>query len=106
MPKLLAKQAWAAEYTNCISAEKLDSPNECPKYDTKLSDGEAPAMLELWGMQSTPSLPSFPSPLRPGEVEPNRVLSMGQIELNSALIVNWIVWNRAAYMYKNGFDIK
>ena len=27
-------------------------PNECPGYDTKQSDGEVPAMLELWGMQT------------------------------------------------------
>ena len=38
-------------------------------------------MLELWGMQSTPSLPLLPDPLQPGVVAPNRVLSMGQIEL-------------------------
>ena len=36
-------------------------------------------MLELWGMRSTPSLPSLPGPLRPAEVAPDRVLSMGQI---------------------------
>ena len=23
-------------------------PNECPRYDTKQSDGEVPVMLELW----------------------------------------------------------
>ena len=33
------------------------SPNECPGYDTKQSDGDVPVMLGLWGMQSTPSLP-------------------------------------------------
>ena len=38
-------------------------PNECPGYDTKQSDGEVPAMLEIWGMRSTPSLPSLPGPL-------------------------------------------
>ena len=32
-------------------------PNECPGNDTKQSDGEVPVMLELWGMQSTSSLP-------------------------------------------------
>ena len=48
--------------------------NECPKYDTKQSDGEVPVMLELWGMQSTPSLPSLPGPLCPGVVAPDRVL--------------------------------
>ena len=39
-------------------------------------------MLELWGMQSTPSLPSLPGLLRSGVVAPDRILSMGQIELN------------------------
>ena len=52
-------------------------PNECPGYDTKQSDGEVPAVLEVWGMQSTPSLPSLPGPLWPGVVAPDRALSMG-----------------------------
>ncbi len=38
-------------------------------------------MLELWGMQSTPSLPLLPGPLWPGAVAPDRVLSIGEIEL-------------------------
>ena len=38
-------------------------------------------MLELWGMQSTPSLPSLPGLHWPGVVAPERVLSIGQIEL-------------------------
>ena len=41
-------------------------PNECAWYDTKLSDGEAPA-LELRGMKSTPSLPLLPGSLWNGE---------------------------------------
>ena len=45
------------------------------------SDGEAPVMLELWGMWSTLSLSSLPGPLWLGVVAPGRVLSMGQIEL-------------------------
>ena len=47
-------------------------PNECPGYDNKQSDGEVPAMLELWGMLSTPSLPSPPDPLWPGVVAPDK----------------------------------
>ena len=38
-------------------------------------------MLELWGMQSTSSLPLVPGLPWPREVAPNSVLSMGQIEL-------------------------
>ena len=38
-------------------------------------------MLELWGIRSTPSLPLLSGPLWPGVVMPDRVPSMGQIEL-------------------------
>ena len=54
-------------------------PYVCPGYITKQSDSEAPVMLELWGMRSTPLLPSPSGSLCPREVEPDRVLSMGQI---------------------------
>ena len=37
-------------------------------------------MLELWGIQSNPSLPSLPDPLWPRVVVPDQVLFMGQIE--------------------------
>ena len=39
-------------------------------------------------MRSTPSLPSLPGSLWPGEVAPYRFLSMGQIELNYVLRQN------------------
>ena len=83
-----------------------------------------PVMLKLWQIRSTPLLPSLPSPLWPEVVAPDRVLSMGQIELNYILMLNWItwigtvfdietvltlnwtVWNRADYLYKNRFGIK
>ena len=69
------------QYTNWISAEGYDFPNECPGYDIKRSDGEAPVMLERWGMKNTPSLTSLPGPLWSTVVAPDRVLSIGQIEL-------------------------
>ena len=43
-----------------------------PEYDIKQSDGEAPVMLELWGMQSIPSLPLLPGLLWPEVVAPDR----------------------------------
>ena len=46
--------------------------NECPGYDTKQSDGEVPAVLEIWGMRSTPSLPLLPGPLWPGVIAPDK----------------------------------
>ena len=68
--------------------------NECPGYDNKQSDCEVPVMLELWVMQRISLLPSLPGLLWTGVVAPDRVLSMGQIELNWVLMLNWIVWNR------------
>ena len=44
---------------------KTAFPNECPRYDIKQFDGEAPVMLELWGMQIILLLPSLSGPLWP-----------------------------------------
>ena len=75
-------------------------------------------------MRSIPSLPSLPGPLWPGVVVSDRVLSMGQSELKCVLVskwiarngtvfvietvlkLNWVVWNRTDYLYKNGFGIQ
>ena len=43
-------------------------------------------MMELWGLMSTPSLPSLQGLLWPGLVAPDRVLSMGCIEQNYVLM--------------------
>ena len=77
------------EYTDCISAESLDPPsNECLVYDTKQSDGRGSSNVGALGNPGTPSLPSLPGPLWPGEEAPDRVLSIGQIELNCELMLN------------------
>ena len=61
---LIVQSAGAVEYIDCTSAEGKDpNPNECPRYDTKQSDGEVPVMLELWGIWSTPSWSLLPAPL-------------------------------------------
>ena len=77
----LARSARAVEYTDYISANGLDFPNECPGYDNQQSDGGAPVMMELRGIRNTPLLPSLPGTLWAGMVAPDRVLSMGKIEL-------------------------
>ena len=38
-----------------LSKGVIQPRNDCPRYDTNQSDGEVPVMLELWGMQRTPS---------------------------------------------------
>ena len=48
-------------------------------------------MLELSGMLSTLSLPSFQGPLWSGVVGPDRGISMGQIEQNSVVTLKRIV---------------
>ena len=45
MNMFIVQSVGAAEYTNCISAEGSDSPQECYWYETKQSDGEASVML-------------------------------------------------------------
>ena len=53
------------KYADCFSAVGYETHNECSGYETKQSNGEAPVMLELWGMQNIPLLPSLPGPLWP-----------------------------------------
>ena len=73
------------------------SHHECPGYDNKRYDGEVPVMMELWGMRSIRSLPSLLSPLWFGMVAPDRVQSMGQVELNCVFTLNEISWNRTVF---------
>ena len=67
----LAQSAGTAEYTDCISAERLYSPNECPVYDTKQSDGEDSLILGSY-----------------------------HIGLNCVLMLRWIVRNRNVLTFK------
>ena len=60
-----------------------------------------PVILELWGMRSTPLLPLLPGPLCLGAGTPDRILSIAQIELNSVLMQNWIVWNKTVFWHWN-----
>ena len=66
----------------------MTPPNKCPEYYNKQSDGEVPVMVELWGMRSTPLVPSLPAPLWPGVNAPDRNLSMGQIAPSFILMLN------------------
>ena len=82
---------------------KTCSANECPRYDTKQSDGEA-LVLELYGLSSTPLLPLLPGPFWSRMVVPDRVLSMGQIEMLDSDSVQtndlyWIVRNRTLWEF-------
>ena len=79
--------------------------NECPAYNSKQSDGEAPVMQKLWGRQSTPSLPSLPGSIWPGVVASDRVQSMDNriklstnaklycLKYNCFCMLHWIAWN-------------
>ena len=80
-----AQSAGAVEYTDWPLQRGKTPTNECTGYETKQSDGEVPAVLELWGMWSTPSLLLLPGPLWPGVVAPDRALSRGKKELTAYL---------------------
>ena len=56
-------------------------------------------MLELRGMRRTPLLPSYSGPVWPRVVASDRVLSMGEIEVNCLLVLNWIVWNSTVFIF-------
>ena len=91
-------------YWQHLSRGVRPPPQRVSWYDTKQSDGKVPVMLELWGMQSTPLLPSLPGPLWPGVVAPDKGPIYGLNRTNGILMLNWIVWlNRMAWN-RNVFD--
>ena len=59
----LAQSVWAAEYTDCISAEEYNSLNECPDMTLNKLMVRLRYMQELWGMPSANSLSPLPGPL-------------------------------------------
>ena len=69
--------------TQTASLQKAKTPNQWVSwYDTKLSDSEVLVMLELWGMQSTSSLPLLTDPLWPGIVAPDSLSSHLWVKYN------------------------
>ena len=89
------QSAAVVEYTDCTSAEGYDPPppEQVSWYDTWQSDGVATVMLEFWGMQRAPLLPLLPGPLWLGEIAPDRVLSIGQIEIFDHFLCNYAKLN-------------
>ena len=55
---------------------------------TQNNVGLVPMMLEICRTRSTPFLSPLPGPLWPEVVAPDRVSSMGQIELNYVFMLN------------------
>ena len=85
--------AGTVEYTDCFSAEGQDLPNECPDKDTSLvSEGEAPIILEIWRMQSTPSLPSLPGPFCLEVVVPNKGALYGLNRIKPCTPMDTHIW--------------
>ncbi len=60
-------------YPATITITPRTPPLHFGHLQSEQSDGEVPVMLEVWGMKSTPSLPSLPGSLWPGVVAPDKV---------------------------------
>ena len=67
--------------TQCVLTEnRIHRLHLCK--GVRLPPSECPVILVLWEIRSTSSLPSLSGPLGLEVVAPDRVLSMGQVELN------------------------
>ena len=86
--KMFCPVGWGCRIHRLHLCKEVTSPNNYPDNNTKQYDSEVPVMLELWGMWSTPSLPSLPGSLWPVVVAPDKVLFMGQLELNCVFMLN------------------
>ena len=76
-----AQSTLAVEHADFISAEGRDSSTSILDLTPSKNDGEVPLMPKHWEMRSALSLHSLTGTLGPEVVAPDRVLSMGQIEL-------------------------
>ena len=75
-----------------LCRELRPTPNECPGYDFKPSDGKSP-FLKLWGMRSTLPLLLLPDTLEPGVVVLVKPPSMSQIEMfNHSILSKFEFW--------------
>ena len=74
---MICPVGWGYRINRLLICRGLRTLQGVSWYDTKLSDGEVPAVQELWGMRSTLSLPLLPGPFWPGVVAPDRALYMG-----------------------------
>ena len=77
---LASPVSWSCTIHQLHLCKQVGFPNECIGYGIKQCYDEAP-VLEIWKMWSTLSLPLLPGLLWPRVVTPDRVLSMGYIEL-------------------------
>ena len=68
--------SWGCRIYQLHLCWELRTPIECPGYDIKLSDGEAPALVIV----EYPFLAIAPGPLWLRVVAPDRVLSVGHIK--------------------------
>ena len=78
-------------------SEKVQSAASVQMGKISQRDSKVPVMLELWGMRSTPLLPSLPGPLWPGVVAPDNghacglktlLLNYFFLHLNCVLMLN------------------
>ena len=81
---------WGCRIPELLFCRGVRHPfNECPRYDTKQSDGDVPVMLELWGMWNIPLLPLLSGPLWLGIV----AIGSNRTKLCTYAKLNSLKWN-------------
>ena len=89
----------------------LPAPSKCKSWRFSAwghSSTNRTTLWKWWSGRTPPGRPgprcsskmsSFRGQLWTGVVAPYWILSIGQIELNRVLILNWIVWNRTVFTF-------
>ena len=79
---------WGCRIYRLYVCRRIRLPHRVSCYGTKQSDGEAPAMLEIWRMRNTPWLPSLPGSFWLEMVASDRVCRKGK---------NFVFWFGAQF---------
>ena len=111
-PSWIGRVSWGSRIHRLLLCREVRLPQRVSWYNTKQSDDEASVMLEIWRMQSTPSLLSLPGPLYPEWYHLIwsylwvKTVYLVLIELFyiklflhliCVLMLNWIGWNRTVF---------
>ena len=100
LPHINCPVGWGCRTLRLLLWRGVRLPQRVSWYDTIRSHGEIPVIWEIRGIRSTLSLTSLPGPLWLGVVASDRIIYMGQIDVNRVLMLKIIAWNWTALTSK------